>query len=85
MEKVDSWQLFWASPGLYLRWSMLTSLAQNMFSCELPPHLLNGNTFENDEVSSSPTWQDDEIITCLPAWSYTTLHISTALLTVQRT
>lgn len=30
----------------------MTSLTQNIFGCELPPHLLNGNTFENDEVSA---------------------------------
>lgn len=46
----DSKQGFWASPGPYLRRSTLTSLARNISGCELPPLLLDGNTFEADDA-----------------------------------
>lgn len=46
----DTKQGFWASPGPYLRRSTLISLARNISGCELPPPLLDENTFETDEV-----------------------------------
>lgn len=49
---VDSNQPFWASPGPYLRHSTLTTLARNISGCVLPPSLLEGNTFETEEVSA---------------------------------
>jgi hypothetical protein len=59
LERVENREVFWASPGSYLRKSTLVSLARNISGLELPPSLYQDTTFGSidDSVDSTPITQ----------------------------
>ncbi|PGH12241.1 hypothetical protein AJ79_04421 [Helicocarpus griseus UAMH5409] len=59
VDKVDNRHVMWASPGLYLEKSTLTTLARNISGFELPSHLYEKNTFEADEAGNP---EDDGLL-----------------------
>ncbi|KAJ9234939.1 hypothetical protein DTO169E5_6406 [Paecilomyces variotii] len=59
IEKVEDRARFWASPGPYLQYSTLISLARNICGCcELPPSLLEDTTFKSADMEDD---HDDDI------------------------
>ncbi|PGH11390.1 hypothetical protein AJ79_04891 [Helicocarpus griseus UAMH5409] len=54
VQDVESRKVFWATPGSYLRKSMLRTLARNISGVEMPPAIYEGNTFESgDDVGDA--------------------------------
>jgi hypothetical protein len=52
LQRLEGKEVFWASPGSYLRRSTLVSLARNISGLELPPSLYNETTFEETELDA---------------------------------
>jgi hypothetical protein len=53
---LENKEVFWGSPGSYLRKSTLVSLARNISGLELPPSVYNDTTFE--EATDAQNGQD---------------------------
>jgi len=52
LQRLEGKEVFWASPGSYLRRSTLVSLARNISGLELPPSQYNETTFEETELDA---------------------------------
>lgn len=54
--------MFWASPGPYLRRSTLLTLARNISGVELPPTLIEDQTFEAPDDLSPQQAEDANML-----------------------
>jgi hypothetical protein len=62
LNKVENRKELWPSPGEYLRKSTLISLARNISGLELPPAILDNNTFEEPNSLLSETEAENSAI-----------------------
>lgn len=53
LKRLENREIFWASPGSYLRKSTLVSLARNISGLELPPAACENTTFEGETEAQS--------------------------------
>ncbi|KAN0074125.1 hypothetical protein V8E54_008062 [Elaphomyces granulatus] len=62
LERVENKEIFWASPGSYLRKSTLVSLARNISGLELPPSLYQDTTFGSTDDSVDSTMITQQLL-----------------------